>query len=83
MSTFEEIHPEFEIWSKVKTALRCGFEWTYPLQASGVDPCASKVDPRRPGTGDSNHTLKATQGQFDGFSSQLPYKCHQNRVASV
>ena len=28
-------------------------------------------------------TLEATQGQFDGFFSQLPYKCHQNRVASV
>ena len=28
-------------------------------------------------------TLKATQGQIDGFFSQLPYECHQNRVASV
>ena len=28
-------------------------------------------------------TLEATQGQMDGFFSQLPYKCHQNRVASV
>ena len=28
-------------------------------------------------------TLEATQGQFHGFFSQLPYKCHQNRVASV
>ena len=27
--------------------------------------------------------LEATQGQMDGFLSQLPYKCHQNRVASV
>jgi len=27
--------------------------------------------------------LKATQGQMDGFFSSLPYKCHQNRVASV
>ena len=26
---------------------------------------------------------EATQGQIDGFFSQLPYKCHQNRVASV
>jgi len=33
---------------------------------------------RRAGT-----TLEATQGQFDGFFSQLPYKCHQNRVASA
>ena len=24
-----------------------------------------------------------TQGQIDGLFSQLPYKCHQNRVASV
>jgi len=27
--------------------------------------------------------LETTQGQMDGFFSQLPYKCHQNRVASV
>jgi len=27
--------------------------------------------------------LEATQVQIDGFLSQLPYKCHQNRVASV
>ena len=26
--------------------------------------------------------LEATQGQIDGFFSQLPYKCHQNWVAS-
>jgi len=30
-----------------------------------------------------NPTLQATQGQIDGFFSQLPYTCHQNRVASV
>jgi len=28
-------------------------------------------------------TLEATQGQMDDFFSQLPYKCHQNRSASV
>ena len=28
-------------------------------------------------------TLEATHGQNDSFFSQLPYKCHQNRVASV
>ena len=28
-------------------------------------------------------TLEATQGHIDGFFSQLPYKCHQNRVASL
>jgi len=27
--------------------------------------------------------LEATQGQIDGLFSQLPYKCHQNQVASV
>ena len=27
--------------------------------------------------------LEATQGQNDSFFSQLPYKCHHNRVASV
>ena len=33
--------------------------------------------------GASLPTLEATQGQIDGVCSQLPYKCHQNRVASV
>jgi len=28
-------------------------------------------------------TLEATQGQIDGFFSQLPHKCYQHRVASV
>jgi hypothetical protein len=28
-------------------------------------------------------TLEATQGQMDAFCSQLAYKCHQNRVASM
>jgi len=28
-------------------------------------------------------TLEATQGQMDGFFIQLPYKNHQNRMASV
>ena len=27
--------------------------------------------------------LEATQGQIDGFFSQLPYKCHLFEVASV
>jgi len=27
--------------------------------------------------------LEATQGQIDDFLSQLPYECHQNRVAYV
>ena len=27
--------------------------------------------------------LHATQGQMDGFFSQLPYKCHPEEVASV
>ena len=31
----------------------------------------------------SRAALEATQGQIDGFFSQLPYKCHQNRVAHV
>ena len=34
-------------------------------------------------TVDPRTILEATQGQIDGFFSQLPYKCHQNRVASV
>ena len=31
----------------------------------------------------SDSTLEATQVQIDGFFSQLPYKCHRNRMASV
>ena len=27
--------------------------------------------------------LEATQGQMDGFISQIPYKCHLEEVASV
>ena len=27
--------------------------------------------------------LEATQGQMDGFFSQLPYKCHLEEVACV
>ena len=27
--------------------------------------------------------LEATQGQMDGFFSQLPYKCYLEEVASV
>ena len=32
---------------------------------------------------DAAPTLEATPRQVDGFFSQLPYKCHQNRMASV
>ena len=28
-------------------------------------------------------TLEATQGQIDGFFSQLPYKCYLEEFASV
>ena len=31
----------------------------------------------------SCRAVNETVGQIDGFLSQLPYKCHQNRVASV
>jgi len=45
----------------------------------------------RPWGGKGRATLEVTQGQIlsqspmaiDGFLSQLTYKCHQNRVASV
>jgi len=38
---------------------------------------------RPPGHTDCSTTLEAAQGQKYGFLSQLPYKCHQNRVASA
>ena len=34
-------------------------------------------------TAQPENTLEATQGQIDVFFSQLPYKCRQNRGASV
>ena len=37
----------------------------------------------RPTLGLRVTALETTQGQIDGFFSQLPYKCYQNRVASV
>ena len=33
--------------------------------------------------GEEVSTLETTQGQIDGFFSQLPYKCHLKEVASV
>ena len=44
-----------------------------PLAAS--DPYASPFH--------SYPILEATQGQINGFLSQLPYKCHLPEVASV
>ena len=48
-------------------------------------PCKSGpgMDKALRPTGTTLATLEATQGQIDGFFSQLPYTCHQNRVASV
>jgi len=44
-------------------------------------PASDPSDPSDPIT--CFTALESTQGQIDGFFSQLPYKCHQNRVASV
>ena len=50
-------------------------------RASGVQSGrASGARARAPG---GSATLEATQGQIDGCLSQLPYKCRQNRVASM
>jgi hypothetical protein len=35
------------------------------------------------GEQEANVGLEATQGQMDGFFSQLPYECHLEEVASV
>jgi len=43
----------------------------------------SARNPRGGGSAATSTTLEATQGQFDGFFSQLPYTYHQNRVAYV
>jgi hypothetical protein len=44
-------------------------------------PASLHPEPRR-ASAQACTTLEATFGQIDGFLSQLPYKCHQNRVAS-
>ena len=36
-----------------------------------------------PDMGARDATLEATQGQMDGFLSELPYKCYLEEVASV
>ena len=45
------------------------------LRVWGVAACCTLVR--------SVTDLEATQGQMDGFFSQLPYKCHLEEVASV
>ena len=37
----------------------------------------------RRGDGSRGTALEATQGQMDGFLSQLSYECHLEEVASV
>jgi len=66
-----------------------------PARRSGGCRCCSTAPASRPGltlrfhahcsvkTEESKTTLEATQGQIDVFFSQLPFKCHQNRPASV
>ena len=47
-------------------------------------PDARPVAPLRDATTElTGPALESTQGQMDGFFSQHPYKCYQNRVASV
>ena len=48
-----------------------------------IENTASQVEQIEPWALGTKPTLEATQGQIDGFFGQLPYKCHQNRVASV
>ena len=43
-------------------------------------PSALRVGPA---TRSMAPTLESTQGQIDGFFSQFPYKCYQNRAAYV
>ena len=51
-------------------------------QASSLKPQASTPNPQAVML-EAETALETTQGQNDSFFSQLPYKCHQNRVASV
>ena len=59
-----------------------GLPWGVPnhLAVANREACQSipeRAYPTRPSA------LEATQGQMDGFFSQLPYKCHLEEVASV
>ena len=54
-------------------------------EPGGVEKGAGGGRPRPGGAAppETGTTLETTRGQIDGFFSQLPYKCHQNRVATV
>ena len=54
------------------------------LKVPGATGGAAPPNPRPTGWLEAqlNHP-EATRGHIDGFFGQLPYKCHQNRVASV
>ena len=60
----------FSVNRQEKVLSRLSFFPATPLQRTG--PCPPRTS-----------ALEATQGQIDGCISQLPYNCHQNRVASV
>ena len=55
---------------------RLAVMWIAPAAMSACERCERPLFHAKP-------TLEATQGQVDGFIRQLPYKCQQNRVASV
>jgi len=64
---------------------RCSRD-TYPESyiwpEGGADDWSERGD-ETGGVRRTSSTLESTQVQIDGFFGQLPYKCHQNRVASV
>ena len=47
------------------------------LEVDSTNSTRASANPRQ------SLTLEATQGQIDGFISQLPYKCYLEEVASV
>jgi len=52
-------------------------------EGGGGHPLAADVRPDPAAAPSRLAALEATQGQMDGFFSQLPYKCHLEEVASA
>ena len=86
MSTFDPFPPAFTIQHQKVFTLNHHppATTTHPLSRSTRIHCPSANGPLviTFHTVTVSTTLEATLGQIDGFFSQLPYKCHQNRVAS-
>ena len=79
LSTVEKLLPladKFGAISLLKTFVNVSPGVLQTGAVSPTSPSPTRISPPPP-------ALEATQGQIDGFFSQLPYKCYQNQVAYV